>query len=162
MKPHKHAELIKAWANGTEIQESYYLGNNGWSPWTRFRGIWADHPMTTYRIKPSEVAQWRKDFAQALKEGKEVQYLSCDGWVKSTRTLENWLNPEWDLYDYNKLNYRIKPEPKPDVVTYCSIPLATDLIYFGFLMSSRQMDCDNLKLIWDGETGKLKDAEVIA
>ena len=75
--PHKHAELIKAWADGAEI------------------------------------------------ECKQIE----DG---------NWLSvsqPAWDKAS----EYRIKPEPKPDVVDYV-----------------------RLKLTFDGKTGKLKAAEVIA
>jgi hypothetical protein len=54
-KPHKHAELIKAWADGAEIQVRMFNSGRGWSEWE-------DHPFpcwTTngrihfeYRIKP--------------------------------------------------------------------------------------------------------------
>ena len=55
MKPHKHAELIKAWADGAEIQ------------------------------------------------AKDMR----DNW-------HDVLKPNWD----EECEYRIKPEPKPDVVSY--------------------------------------------
>lgn len=47
MKPHKHADLIKAWADGAQIQ--YHVGKN-----------WVDIPdpgwaeTVEYRIKPAE------------------------------------------------------------------------------------------------------------
>lgn len=97
MKPHKHVELIKAWADGAEIE---VLSDNEW------------HLCTT----PIWDANWR---------------------------------------------YRIKPEPKPDV---------------AFLFNAHNFDGDktdlprivwvdelpaNLRLIWDGVTGKIKSAEVI-
>jgi hypothetical protein len=54
MKPHKHAELIKAWADGAEIEEykqvvkEWCLDKNPtWAPWAE------------YRIKPKEkVVRW--------------------------------------------------------------------------------------------------------
>jgi hypothetical protein len=99
MKPHKHAELIKAWADGAIIQYSTY------------GELWFDD--------------------------------DC---------------PEWND---DSVIFRIKPEPKPDVVTYCALPLKTELTYFGFAMSPLKTKADNLKLIWDGETGKLKSSEVL-
>ena len=53
---------------------------------------------------------------------------------------------------------RIKPEPKPDVVRYgcISSPNVEEIN-----LTSCPCSFDNLKLTWDGETGKLKSAEVI-
>ena len=80
--PRKHAALIKAWADGADIQESF-KGDETWLP---FDGFWME----------------------------------------------------------NDFEYRIKPEPKPDVVRL----LMAELHH-------------NLKLTFDGETSKLKAAEVI-
>jgi hypothetical protein len=50
MKPHKHAELIKAWADGAEIQIKY---NDGWCDWCIGSSPhWLDDE--EYRIKPQE------------------------------------------------------------------------------------------------------------
>lgn len=92
-KPHKHAELIKAWADGAEIQVEETTGS------------WVDIP--------------------------------CPLWRCST-------------------TYRIKPEPKPDVVRY---GMVVDNRY-GSLTLAR-CACDNIKLTFDGETGALKAAEVL-
>ena len=89
--PHKHAELIKAWADGAEIEMQHY---------------------------------------------KDWKLIS---------------NPRWDV---ELTEYRIKPEPKPDVVRY---GIAT--AFFG---SSVAATSDNIKVTFDGETGKLKSAEVIS
>jgi hypothetical protein len=89
--PHKHSELIKAWADGAEIE---------------------------YRSR-------------------------IDG---------NWTtagSPQW----FDNSEYRIKPEPRPDVIRY-----ATATLMAGF--HDRQ-DSSNLKLTFDGSTGKLKAAEVL-
>ena len=97
-KPHKHSELIKAWADGAKIQ---YLEN----------GIWADCHVN---------------------------------------------GPAWD----STTEYRIKPEPKPDEVFYVSADL--DRVKGGELYSTYYKYVnDNLKLTFDGETGRLKSAEVL-
>lgn len=90
---HKHAELIKAWADGATIEVRDYGNSREWEETT--------HPMWCIRFE-----------------------------------------------------YRIKPEPKPDVVSY---------IYArgGHFCEERYGEHHNLKLTFDGETGKLKAAEVI-
>lgn len=94
MKPHKHAELIKAWADGAEIET------------------------------------W-----------------DCGHWYLNK-------NPDWSDSRYE---HRIKPEPKPDVIK------ETHIVY--------EFECNdwtlhptkkpNIRFYFDGETGKLKSAEVI-
>ena len=50
--PHKHAELIKAWADGAEIEETYAgQGDNGAAGWHAFEGNWEKN-YTVFRIKP--------------------------------------------------------------------------------------------------------------
>ena len=93
--PHKHAELIKAWADGAEI---------------------------------------------------ECQ-TSFKDWV-GTRV------PSWD----SASKYRIKPEPKPDVVEKYKADAG---LKYGCVRIAENWEQDNLKLTFDGETGKLKAAEVI-
>ena len=61
-------------------------------------------------------------------------------------------NPKW-LED---TKFRIKPEPKPDVVEYYSI----DKDYI-FLASWEHSQFNNLKVTFDGDTGELKAAEVL-
>ena len=64
---------------------------------------------------------------------------------------------QFDIWD----KVRIKPEPKPDVIGYAKVYDSNPMVTYVSL-SSPQLDADNnLKLIWDGETGKLKSAEVI-
>jgi len=52
MRPHKHAELIKAWADGAEI-EARFLDADGWTNWRLQEGgfIWYQSN-AEYRIKP--------------------------------------------------------------------------------------------------------------
>jgi hypothetical protein len=58
---------------------------------------------------------------------------------------------------YQYLEYRIKPEPKPDVRRWANV-LGGELIHYSDMFSHTH----NLKLTFDGETGKLKSAEVIS
>ena len=94
MKPHIHAELIHAWADGAEIE-----------------------------YKPMFGGDW----------------LAVAG-------------PAWSEVS----EYRIKPEPKPDLNFYYHIDKETHLSSFPTVPYYL-----NLKLTFDGETGKLKAAEVI-
>ena len=87
--PHKHCELIKAWADGAEIEACSILN-----------GKWVYMP-----------------------------------------------GPLWSP----NCEYRIKPEPKPDLVEHYSAEP-------GMLNFSQVA---NLKLTFDGETGKLIKAEVL-
>lgn len=63
-------------------------------------------------------------------------------------------NPNW----YPYFEYRIKPEPKPDVVRYAR----TSGYNLCEMTTPYKEEGDNLKLTFDSETGKLKSAEVIA
>lgn len=98
-KPHKHAELIKAWADGAVIQYRY----NANIPW---------HDATS---------------------------------------------PQWWEYE---CEYRIKPEPKPDLIYYGVFDMdgsaTIDSVFTKFFDHG-----DHIKVTFCGETGKLKSAEVL-
>ena len=102
MKPHKHAELIKAWADGAEIQARVIGMGYAWQP---------------------------------------------------------LLNPRWD--DKDIVEYRIKPEPKPDFISY----LLKDAVmgdWGEYLTIPKGVRYDMaLKLVCSGETGEPKSAEVL-
>ena len=57
--------------------------------------------------------------------------------------------PKW----YSEFEYRIKPEPKPDIVD------DYEILKDGSVWLSPSTA--NVRLIFDGETGKLKFAEVL-
>ena len=92
---HKHAKLIKAWADGAQIQRKDGIDN----------GDWLDD-----------------------------------------------LHPRWHILD----EYRIKPEPKPDVVKYGEIG-----VIYAPAWHAEPNKRSNIRLIFDSETGKLKVAEVL-
>ena len=85
-------------------------------------------------------------YIKAWADGEDVEYLSDQGWMP---IFKGW---SWD----NQLvdSYRIKPEPMPDKVTYWKVKAANLSMRLGITGS-------NLKLTFDGETGKLKLAEVL-
>ena len=97
MKPHKHAELIKAWADGAEIQ---------------------------------------------------YKYAGIDD--------DAWDDDDSPLWNENGFEFRIKPEPKPDVEMRYWTKLDC------FILEAHKVKLNaNLKLTFDGETGELKSAEVL-
>ena len=105
---HKHCELIKAWADGAEIEQACRNGI-GEILWCPFKGVWQEY-----------------------------------------------------------YEYRIKPEPKPDVVMYSrvlSVQEHKDGGYYAWVSNAytEMPSCkaDNLKLTFDAETGELKSAEVL-
>jgi hypothetical protein len=63
MKPHKHAELIKAWADGAEIEERYNDAKQGWSDWTlEEKPQWWTYDSVEYRIKPEPMPEPEKQW----------------------------------------------------------------------------------------------------
>jgi hypothetical protein len=100
-------------------------------------------------MKPHRHAEIIKAFV----DGKECEYW----WNHRTwETVDNL--KEFDLYE----KVRIKPEPKPDVVNYLEIgDNKQNSIYVPRIEYACNFNEANLKIIWDGETGKLKNAEVI-
>jgi len=88
----------------------------------------------------------------AWADGAKIQWKS---------DLQDWRDigdPSW----INSYEYRIKPEPKPDVVNYLEIgDNKQNSIYVPRIEYACNFNEANLKIIWDGETGKLKSAEVI-
>ena len=92
-----------------------------------------------------------KEIINAIADGIdiEVRLKEDTHWLTWHREMMTPL--EIDAEDYE---WRTKPEPKPDVVKY---GLAWERIW-----DCKPMSGDNLKLTFDGETGKLKSAEVIS
>jgi hypothetical protein len=106
MKPHKHAELIKAWADGAEIEALFF--NDARDNWT----------------------------------------------IVS--------NPAWSNVN---LRFRIKPEPKPDFYGFMKIDkwkFFQVVAYSNWIEITKDQEPEhNLKITFDGETGKPKSVEVL-
>lgn len=106
--------------------------------------------MKTPHIHAELIKQWA--------DGAQIQYLSDKGW---------WLDatgaPSWR----DTTAYRVKPEPKPDVVLYACIEKndwknITAAKVHACNADTRKTETDTVMFIFDGETGKLKDAQVLA
>lgn len=54
-KPHKHAGLIKKWADGAIIQ--YHIDSDAWEDCSKNKPLWDES--TQYRVKPVTVNRWR-------------------------------------------------------------------------------------------------------
>ena len=65
-----------------------------------------------------------------------------------------WLDEDFP-YWYPDNNYRIKPEPKPDVIETINLSIDEEKLVW------KALSTPNLRIIFDGETGKPKSAEVI-
>lgn len=98
--------------------------------------------MTKPHVHAALIKQWA--------DGAEIQwYNNVTGEWESNKHHA----PCWDA----TTKYRVKPEPKPDVVKYMYIDEQKHT------NASRQADTyHNVMFVFDGETGKLKDAQVLA
>lgn len=132
MKPHKHAELIKAWADGATIE---VLSDNEW--YTLYiTPCWAENSI--YRIKPEPVYRELVE-GEIIQEGDELlyhgTYFPYVGYVGHRYT---------GCYSEQTRTTRPAPAPapKPEVKPDWVISV-------------------NLNLTIDGTTNQLKSAEVI-
>ena len=150
--PHKHAAVIKAWAEGADIE---YRKPH----WHASRWESAPNPKwildNEYRVKPAP-HKWQKEM-DAYAAGKIIQYRWNDppGVVSSWRDCSS--TPLW-LTDKHA-EYRIKPERE---VWYGQAvkPNAGRVCLAGGFMSYKRLDeDDNLELTF--EDGKLVDAKVL-
>lgn len=99
------------------------------------------------------------DILRAIADGKEVQFKGeySGEWLETNHVN---LNP----ITHPALEWRVKPEPKPDVVHDIKVWLsgnANEQVVLICTTVKRKARGSNLRLTWDGETGKLKAAEVI-
>jgi len=87
------------------------------------------------------------DLIHAWADGAPIQWKDRHG---------QWEDMGEPLWAENH-EYRIKPEPKLDYVQYINFHFNLCVID----LKERPFNKANLKLTFDGETGKLKSAEVI-
>jgi hypothetical protein len=89
------------------------------------------------------------DVIHAFAEGKEIQWR----WVMDCGSDGTWYdtNPE---FNNESVEFRIKPEKKPDIISYRYIPSP-----YGFFEEA--YDTPNVKCTFDGENGVLKFVEMI-
>jgi len=99
---------------------------------------------------------------RAIADGRDVQWRSVH--------MGHWNELSVGYYSpitHQDLEWRIKPEPKPDVVRYVNLYAcrsAEEFIHEQSALITAQATPGTLgtiKYIKDGETGKLKSAEVL-
>lgn len=91
------------------------------------------------------------DMIVAWAEGKTVQNFNDRRMC--------WEDLTGDPYWIDSFQYRIKPEPKPDVPQYFCVDSWGHNIRLPYPHTN--MDKPNLLLVFEPETGKLKSAEVL-
>ena len=87
-------------------------------------------------------------------DGIECEYffIGTDRWVQIN---------DIAVFSSCDVQVRIKPEPKPDNVAYSIVYQYEDGSAYVTHAMKNKTESYNLKLTFDGETGKLKSAEVI-
>ena len=92
------------------------------------------------------------EFIKLWLDGVEVEREIGDGlW---------WEVLEIGEFDVNGAKFRVKPEPKPDVVAYACLDYEYGQIG-AYLYTSAPYPNNTLKITFDGGTGKLIAAEVL-
>jgi hypothetical protein len=74
-KPHKHAELIKQWADGAEIESQSAVSQE----WCRIAPNWNE--ATTYRVKPQPVECWVTLYSDSKFGGVYYTAQGARDWV---------------------------------------------------------------------------------
>jgi hypothetical protein len=150
--PHKYADVIKAWADGKQIQfkEFDWKDWKDWYPHYEYQEY--ENPTGyapsfnprywEYRVKP-EPHRWQ-EVIDAYNSGKEIQYRTGYAWFDHPNKSES-LAPRWDT---SHIEYRIKP-----VVNVVDVHI--DLNSYSLLITKDP----NVRLSY--LEGKLVDAEVI-
>ena len=90
------------------------------------------------------------ELIKAWADGAEIEALTLHDW-------KDCFQPRWSP----SCEYRIKPEPKPDFVYYITHDASGAHTSELFGSVSRDLTLVSLKLTFDGETLKLKSAEVL-
>lgn len=94
------------------------------------------------------------DVIKAWADGARIQWKSkhASVWYDCDETEP----PEW----HDNLNYRVKPTLKPDTILFYDVQLINGTMKF-YYYSYNDRGTHNLKLVFDGDTGVLKEAEVL-
>ncbi len=101
----------------------------------------------TRHVHAALIKQWA--------DGATIQVLGEGEWWDCENNRPWWVDTEV---------YRVKPEPKPDIFVYGRVHITPDTVSCATLVDacSLRMAIDNVMFVFDGETGKLKAAQVLA
>ena len=89
---------------------------------------------------------------------KHIHYDTIMAWANGASIeMQDILTETWHDVDspswYGSIDYRVKPQPKPDIVRAALIINYSDAGPFLYAASPSEA---NIVLVFDGETGKLK------
>lgn len=155
VKAHKHAEVIKAWADGAEIE--YQSVDGSW--FEASTPSWSIK--TEYRVKPKPKPNVHHELIKQWEKGAVIQFRSFTGKWVDTESNE----PAW----YDSVQYRVKPVPKPDYSKFVGLYKSgqfhdTSGVYNSksYVPKNHAEDDDfvitnKLELVFDGETEQLKN-----
>lgn len=153
-KPHPYAQVLRWVAEGKEIET--FTGGE-WitavtscilSAANRFGNTKYYQP-EDFRLKPERHVH--QDLIDAYNKGAKIQ---C--WSTHDSTWKNCFNPVWTI----AAKYRIKPEPKPDIVGYLCATVSGSRVYVSHCIAQKTFT-DNIKVVFDGETNNIKSVEII-
>ncbi len=96
---------------------------------------------------------------KAWADGATIEYRDRDRrdgpWIVT-------VSPTWSRH----CDYRVKPEPKPDVVLYGMVQMVPSFDHkariSNVFANERILPTDTCMFVFDGETGVLKSAQVLA
>ena len=91
------------------------------------------------------------ELIHAYADGAEIEVYD--------KKFEKWTATENPCF-LSGMEYRIKPEPKPDLIYYGVFDM-DGRMSIDSCFTKNNDDGDQIKLTFDGETGKLKSAEVL-
>lgn len=112
------------------------------------------HPELQWRVGPPK---WQEALRYAAQDGQVVEFHhDVHGWNHCA------INDRPETYCFpdcvSEKNYRIRPEPKPDVVMRTYLKQGGRIVYNESEYNDYRA---NIRVTFDGETGKLKAAEVL-
>ena len=93
---------------------------------------------------------------RAIADGKVVQWKAGFTW-HDYKPDEDDCSPLID----DGIEWRVKPEPKPDVVQWVCSSDTYSWEAYSCKQSKEFGSFDQIKIVRDGETGKLKSAEIV-
>lgn len=126
--------------------------------YTRYLSNYTQGNTMTMTMQKQNTPHKHSEFIKVWADNPDTKFQASVPYYVGWRDVDT---PNWHLDN----EYRIKPEPRKDLVVFTELKGVVDITRHEFTRSlylTGSQNClHNLKLTFDGETGKLKSAEVI-